>query len=223
MSKSLIISTKSWNEKIIKDYIKLNPNFKYFNHIKKLKEYLKKNKPNKIFFIHFSQKVPLQITAKFECINFHMTDLPFGRGGSPLQNLIIRGFKKTILTAHTMTNKIDEGDIILKRSMSLKGSAKSIYIRSTKLSLRMIKYISKNRIKSKKQIGKAVQFKRRNKDQSKLKLNNSLEYIYNFIRMLDAPGYPHAFINTKTKKVIFKNAKYNNKILTAKIQIINNE
>ena len=24
-----------------------------------------------------------------------MTDLPFGRGGSPLQNLIINGYKKT--------------------------------------------------------------------------------------------------------------------------------
>ncbi len=27
---------------------------------------------------------------KFECVCFHMTDVPYGRGGSPLQNLIIR-------------------------------------------------------------------------------------------------------------------------------------
>ena len=28
-----------------------------------------------------------------------MTDLPYGRGGSPLQNLIIRGFESTKISA----------------------------------------------------------------------------------------------------------------------------
>ena len=29
-----------------------------------------------------------KIFENFNCIIFHMTDLPYGRGGSPLQNLI---------------------------------------------------------------------------------------------------------------------------------------
>ena len=31
-----------------------------------------------------------EIHENYKCIIFHMTDLPFGRGGSPLQNLISR-------------------------------------------------------------------------------------------------------------------------------------
>ena len=87
----------------------------------------------------------------------------------------------------------------------------------------MIKHISENKLNLKKQTGKIVYFKRRNNDQSKLNLNNNLENIYNFIRMLDAPGYPPAFINIKNKKIIFTKSQYNDKILTAKIKIIDNE
>jgi len=32
-----------------------------------------------------------EIFENYEIILFHMTDLPYGRGGSPLQNLIVRG------------------------------------------------------------------------------------------------------------------------------------
>ncbi len=49
--------------------------------------------PRYIFFPHWSWIIPKEIYEKFECVIFHMTDLPFGRGGSPLQNLIVRGHK----------------------------------------------------------------------------------------------------------------------------------
>src|SRR5262245_11007285 len=52
-----------------------------------------------IFFPHWSSIVPAVITQAFECIAFHMTDLPYGRGGSPLQNLIANGATKTKITA----------------------------------------------------------------------------------------------------------------------------
>ena len=47
-----------------------------------------------------------------------MTDLPFGRGGSPLQNLIVRGYKSTKLTAIKVQSGIDTGDIYLKKPFS---------------------------------------------------------------------------------------------------------
>lgn len=50
-------------------------------------------RPEKIFIPHWSYIIEEKIYSNFECIVFHMTDLPFGRGGSPLQNLIIRGIK----------------------------------------------------------------------------------------------------------------------------------
>ena len=56
-----------------------------------------------------------------------MTDLPYGRGGSPLQNLIIRGHKKTKISALRMVNELDAGPIYFKRSLSLNGNAQKIY------------------------------------------------------------------------------------------------
>ena len=54
-------------------------------------EYLSKIKPKYIFFPHWSWKVNKEIFENYECIAFHTAPLPYGRGGSPIQNLIIRG------------------------------------------------------------------------------------------------------------------------------------
>jgi len=43
--------------------------------------------PDFIFFPHWSTHIPSAIYSNFNCIIFHMTDLPYGRGGSPLQIL----------------------------------------------------------------------------------------------------------------------------------------
>ena len=47
--------------------------------------------PDFVFFPHWSWLIPEDIHGRFECVIFHMTDVPYGRGGSPLQNLIVRG------------------------------------------------------------------------------------------------------------------------------------
>ena len=56
----------------------------------------------KLFTPHWSYIIPCSIWENFECFVFHMTDLPFSRGGSPLQNLLARGFKKMKISALSM-------------------------------------------------------------------------------------------------------------------------
>ena len=41
--------------------------------------------PDIIFLPHWSAFIPSVIYDKYETIVFHMTDLPYGRGGSPLR------------------------------------------------------------------------------------------------------------------------------------------
>ena len=48
---------------------------------------------------------------RYDCVIFHMTDLPYGRGGSPLQNLIIRGYKKTNVVSNKCVGEVDAGPI----------------------------------------------------------------------------------------------------------------
>ena len=82
---------------------------------------------------HWSYIIPKDIFNLFNCVVFHMTDLPFGRGGSPLQNLIIRGYEKTKISALKVTNGIDSGPIYLKKPLSLDGTAYEIMIRASQL------------------------------------------------------------------------------------------
>ena len=69
-----------------------------------------------IFFPHWSYIIPAEI---YECIIFYMTDLPFGRGGSPLQNLIVRVIYETQISALRCVKELDAGHIYMKRPLSL--------------------------------------------------------------------------------------------------------
>lgn len=129
-----------------------------------------------------------------ECICFHMTDLPYGRGGSPLQNLIVEGKKDTQVTALRMVEEMDAGPIYAKRPMSLEGRAEEIYLRASNLCWEMINWIINNEPVPQPQHGQATHFFRRKPQQSALPVRASFSQLYDFIRMLDAPSYPLAFI-----------------------------
>lgn len=167
-----------------------------------------------IFFIHYRHKIPPEIYNKYTCIGFHMTDLPYGRGGSPLQNLILRGKKETTLTAFKITDEMDAGDIYLKRELSLSGKAEEIYERVYKLANEMIEEIVKTHPTPKPQ-GECVEyFSRRVPDDSYMKM-----ITYDRIRMVDAEGYPKAFIDHGNQRIEFIDAKETEKGIEARCLI----
>lgn len=213
----LVVGYKSWNREIFDKKIKKYPG-KWFFITKpaELKEKkIKKLNPRYIFFLHWSWKVPENIIKNYECVCFHMTDVPYGRGGSPLQNLIIRGHKKTKLTALRMVEEFDAGPVYLKRPMPLRGSAEEIYRGASELAAKMILEIIRHKIIPRSQKGKIVIFKRRKSKQSEIPKCHDLKGLFDFIRMLDAPGYPKAFIKYKGFIFEFSNAKMSgNKILS---------
>ncbi len=146
-----------------------------------------------------------------------MTDLPFGRGGSPLQNLIVKGFQDTVLTALKMETGIDTGPVYYKNPLSLKGSAKEIYKRASDLSWRMIANFVSDNPDSTPQEGEVVNFKRRTPNQSLIPDGLSLNEIHDYIRMLDAPGYPKAFIKDNGYHLEFRDAELADNELSAKV------
>ncbi len=222
MNKYIIATIKDWNIKEFNNSInKKNKNWQLITDPKKLTfSYIKSIKPKYIFFPHWSKKVNSKITSNFECICFHETDLPFGRGGSPIQNLILRNYKKTSITAFKMTEVLDGGPIYLKRSLDLDGCAQQIYERTSKKVFKMIKFIANNKIMPQTQKGKIVKFKRRKPKQSIIPKNlSSLKELYNHVRMLDAETYPKAFINYGKMKIEFKNAKIKKNYIDLKAYI----
>ena len=86
-SYNIIVTIKPWNINFFKKNIKkLKGNWILITKKKDLTfNKLKKINVKNIYFIHWSNIVSSSIYKKFNCISFHMTDLPYGRGGSPLQ------------------------------------------------------------------------------------------------------------------------------------------
>ena len=170
-------------------------------------DYLRAIGPKAIFFPHWNWKVSKEIVSSFECVAFHAAPLPFGKGGSPIQNLIARGFSETKLTAFRMKPGFDDGDIYLQRDLSLSGSAHEIFLRISKLAASMIKDIITDWPTPVPQVGEAVTFKRRTPEQSRLDATPDLQKIYDHIRMLDAPEYPRAFIEIEGARIEFSDAE----------------
>jgi methionyl-tRNA formyltransferase len=166
--------------------------------------------PSKIFIPHWSYIIPKEIYDHFDCVVFHMTDLPYGRGGSPLQNLIVRDHKSTKISALKVQKGIDTGDIYLKNDLSLLGTAQEIFNRSLEIVNFMIEKIIEGNIIPSPQVGEVVEFKRRKPEESNLEVLESLENVFDYIRMLDADGYPNAFMETEFLKFEFFNAELDN-------------
>lgn len=151
--------------------------------------------PRYVFFPHWSWIIPEKIYSRFDCIVFHMTDLPFGRGGSPLQNLIVRGISETKISAIVANSGVDTGDVLLKRPLALHGSAEEIYLRAADVIEEMIQYIVEHDPEGDPQHGEVVVFQRRRPEDSAISGVETLDQLFDHIRMLDAEGYPHAFLD----------------------------
>lgn len=170
---------------------------------------LRRLKPKYIFFPHWSYIVPEEILNEFTCVCFHMTDVPYGRGGSPLQNLISRGHQETKLTALKMTKNLDAGAVYLKVPLSLQGSAQEIFERCAKLSFEMINSIITLEPIPIEQTGEVTNFSRRKPEQSKVQGDETLPELYDLIRMMDADSYPKAFLHHGEFTLTFEHAKLN--------------
>jgi methionyl-tRNA formyltransferase len=191
----VVCGCKSWNKRVLDEKIsKLPGNWHYFGDKEDLSiEKLDEISPTKVFFLHWSWIVPEEVWKKYECINFHMTDVPYGRGGSPLQNLILRGHTETKLSALRMTSELDAGPVYIKEPMSLDGTAQEILERSSELAADIIKRIIKEHPQPTQQDGEVVLFERRKPEDSEIPEGLSDRERYDFIRMLDGEGYPPAF------------------------------
>lgn len=176
-------------------------------------------KPRYIFFLHWSERVPAQLYEELECVCFHMTDVPYGRGGSPLQNLIARGHGTTQLTALRMIKEFDAGPVYFKRELPLHGTAEEIYIRAGTLAAAMIEEIIRTNPVPIPQQGEATYFTRRRPEQSRLPEGLTLQQAYDHIRMLDAEGYPHAFLEQGGLRFEFRRASLRHGRLEADVRI----
>lgn len=220
MADIIVASSKPWHREEFERIAGDEPNlWLYVSNPNELNVALSTSNPRYLFFLHWNWKVSQEIWQKHECVCFHITNVPYGRGGSPLQNLILRGKTTTQVTALKMIDEMDAGPIYAKRPMSLEGSAEEIYRRAGSLCWEMINWILTHKPVPFPQEGTPIYFERRKPEQSELPSTGNLNTIYDFIRMLDAPTYPLAFLEHGNFRLEFSNAQILNGAIDARVII----
>jgi len=216
--KILIANSKKWFS--LFDAFKINNQILFIEDKEKLNyENINKFKPDLIFFIHWNWVVPREIHERFLCIVFHLAPLPYGRGGSPIQNLILRKFKNAPICALRMTDELDAGPVYLKKNISLDGKLSEIFSRMNLILNEMIDILITELPTPKKQIGEKYIFKRLGHEDNKLPHNLTLEGLFDRIRMLDDENYPSAFIECGNLRIEFSDASLDKNQLICKAKI----
>jgi methionyl-tRNA formyltransferase len=170
-----------------------------------------------MLFIGWSWIIKEDILNNCLCLGIHPSDLPFYRGGSPIQHQIIDGIINTKITLMSLSSeKIDAGDIYAKGNVSFLGnSMNEVFehiIESSKLML--YDFITNyDKIKPQKQsLKNGSYYKRRMPQESRLSFEimsrMTLKQIYNFIRALTDP-YPNAYMeDNEGNRLVFKQVEY---------------
>ena len=209
----IIFTVKEWNQKEASRLQREHAEYVFFvfNNPEDMKqEEIERINPRFIFFPHWSWIIPESILERWECVIFHLGDVPQGRGGSPLQNHIERKIYNTKLSALRATKTVDRGPVYCKRDVSLFGDAEEIYLRVSRIIFReIIPFLIENTPEAQEQKGEGSFFPRRKKDKSDFQKNTleSLDDVFDLIRMLDAQEYPKAYLDYGPFRLTFGRAQ----------------
>ena len=164
--------------------------------------------PDWAFFFHWSQIVSKDIWSKWKCVVLHTSNLPHGKGGSPIQNQILDNIVQTKVNAIEMTDKVDSGRIYCNQLITLQGTLRDIWMTIAIQSYGLIVRCIKENLNPEEQESEpSTKVYKRRRDNN-LDLNCSLSQIYNQIRMLDGEGYPRSRIELGHFTIEFSRAGY---------------
>jgi methionyl-tRNA formyltransferase len=168
-------------------------------------------KPDLVLFYGWSKIIPTSLVTKYSCLMLHPSPLPKYRGGSPLQNQIIRGETKSAVTIFLIDEGIDTGPIAKQKELDLSGTLSDIFERISNIGLQLTLEIALEGLSVYEQDEEeASYYNRRKPHESEITIdeltNQSSLYLYNKIRMLQDP-YPNPFIKTVDgKRIVIKSA-----------------
>jgi len=132
-------------------------------------ERLEELNPKYVFITFWSWYIPAEIYESWQVIIFHSSDVPFGRGGSPIQNLLIRDHKSTMISALKCAKELDAGPVYMKIALDIsQGTSEEIYDKIDRLIRNyMIPYLLAENPRPVPQRGQATYFKRWNPQNAK--------------------------------------------------------
>lgn len=191
---------------------------KYITPTDNIIDSLEQFKPDWIFFFHWSSIIKSDIHLKYKCVTIHTGNLPSDRGGSPIQNQILKGTVFTQVNAIVMADPVDSGDVYCCQPISLQGNLDDIWYSITNATIKLIRECVDNNPTPKPQVGTAQTHPR--KTNNELNLGEiTLEQVYDQIRMMDGNNYPNSFIEMNGFKFEFNRAKLSNDSIISDVRI----
>lgn len=172
--------------------------------------------PDWVFVFHWSYIIPKSLYSKFRMVTFHIGNLPKDRGGSPIQNQILAGTKFTKVNAIVVQDPVDSGAIYANKSISLQGTLSEIWNIATEACIELADKLLTNNITPLEQEGFSTTYKRKKDNILKF---DSIESIYDQIRMLDSDDYPATHLLIDGYKIDFSRAKIDNNQVIADVKI----
>lgn len=94
---------------------------KNFKENREIYKILKQLKPDFFVVVSYGQILPEKILEipKYAAINIHASLLPKFRGASPIQEALLKGEEETGISIIAMNDKIDQGDLLLLKKISI--------------------------------------------------------------------------------------------------------
>ena len=127
----------------------------------------------------------------------HESDLPKGKGWSPLTWLILKGQNDIPICLIKAREKVDSGDILLKKEISFRGDEliEELKHRQGLETINIcLEYLEKrNELKPQRQSGEETFYPRRTPDSSRLDVDKSIRDQFNLLRVCDNDRYPAFF------------------------------
>lgn len=137
----------------------------------------------------------------------HESNLPKGKGWSPLTWQVIEGKNRIPITLFEAVEKVDAGRIYLQSFIELTGKELLSEIKELqgKMTIDLILKFLKNfhKIKGQDQKGDSTYYPKRGPINSELDINKSIKNQFNLLRVCDNERYP-AFFKIDNKKYIIK-------------------
>lgn len=133
----------------------------------------------------------------------HESNLPSGKGWSPLTWQILEGENKIPVTLIEATDSFDSGEIYLQKNLVLEGHELVDELRELQGTATIdiiLEFITNIKtIQSVKQIGEETFYPRRNHSNSELDIYKTISEQFNLLRVVDNDRYPAFFIKDGIK------------------------
>ena len=126
----------------------------------------------------------------------HESDLPLGKGWSPLTWQVLEGKNEIPVTLFEAAESVDAGEIYSKEYLKLNGSEllPEIKDKQGKITIKLILLFLENfPMIGKEQVGESTFYDRRKAEDSKLDINKSIADQFNLLRVCDNERYPAYF------------------------------